>query len=301
MFGWWLVRSLYHSLHIGDCFNPWWKSIGQPLQLIMNCPLSFSYQLFSGVNQWLNRQWIGSYISLLWRSFWGFKHVKRCWIAFGVATTPTEKMTWRKSWWFQLWFFFSLKSWPINPNKWPLLARRCWSAYTIDCWPSSQWCNALGAPSMGPLSLLMVLLPGRFPCGLMKLTRLWDFDQTFISFQWLGRSIGSQSKNCEKWRQAAHENICWMAQAASPWENHRFHGPWDSQRPDVWGLEGLAERSGWAEGIFGEFLKKQEIGPAIPASRKKTDGLDSSEESFMSYLWVNLITTSLFSLTGNHG
>jgi hypothetical protein len=39
-------------------------------------------------------------------------------------------------------------------------------------------------------------------------------------------------------------------------------------------------------------LKKQEIGPAIPASRKKTDGLDSSEESFMSYLWVNLITTS---------
>ena len=46
---------------------------------------------------------------------------------------------------------------------------------------------------------------------------------------------------------------------------------------------------------------EQEIGPAIPASRKKTDGLDSSEESLMSYLWVNLITTSLFSLTGNHG
>ena len=46
---------------------------------------------------------------------------------------------------------------------------------------------------------------------------------------------------------------------------------------------------------------EQEIGPAIPASRKKTDGLDSSEESLMSYLWVNLITTSLFSLTGNQG
>ena len=84
--------------------------------------------------------------------------------------------------------------------------------------------------------------------------RLWDFDQLPMTRK-IDRKPVEKRWKMAPWR--ASKDLLDGATVTSPWENHRSHGPWDpAAATHAWGLEGLAEPSGWAEGIFGEFFRR---------------------------------------------
>ena len=162
----------------------------------------------------------------------------------------------------------SLKSWPINRPEQVTVARLQMLIRLHDRLLAKQSVmQCAGSPIDGPTVAVNGASSREISMRVNEVDqtlRLWsDFDQLPIDYE----DRSEANRKTVIWRKPRIKiSVGWRL--ALPWENHRFHGRADPRRPDVWGLEGLAERSGWAEGIFGEFFRTGNW-PSNPSKQKK--------------------------------